>query len=101
MQHLVYLREIEVARQLKRLAEGRVDPEDLGFELEDDVVEIEVLRHTAMMPSHRTARKIEAPAAPIKRPALALAQKLGPAGDHCQQHLSRASRLHAALIPVE
>lgn len=59
LQHLVELREIEVARQFQGAAANRLDPEDLDFEPDDEVLGIKVTRHTAVMPLHRATRRFE------------------------------------------
>lgn len=59
LQHLMHLREIEVASQFQRPADNWLDPEDLSFEPDDKVAEIEALCHVAMMPPQHADRKFE------------------------------------------
>lgn len=59
LQHLVQLREIEVARQFQRPADNRLNPQNLGVEPDDEVVGIEVLCHAVIMPPQRAAGKLE------------------------------------------
>lgn len=43
LQHLVGLREIEVAWQLRGPADGRLDPDNLGFDANDKILAIKAL----------------------------------------------------------
>ena len=50
LEHLMKLREVEVAGQLQRAADNRIDPEDLSFEPDDKVIAIKAFRHAGIMP---------------------------------------------------